>query len=36
MIRRFGKTAPSDIVILLGAAVNAAVITGLIIFYLLS
>jgi hypothetical protein len=36
MIRRFGKAAPADIVILLGAAVNLAVITGLVIFYLLS
>lgn len=36
MIKRFGKAAPADKLILLGAAVNLAVITGLIILYLLS
>ncbi len=36
MIKRFGKAAPADKLILVGAAVNAAVITGLVVFYLLS
>lgn len=36
MIKRFGKAAPADKLIMLGAAVNLAVITGLVAFYLLS
>lgn len=36
MIKRFEKAAPADKLILLGAAVNLAVITGLIAFYMLS
>ncbi len=36
MLKRTGKAAPADFVILLGAAVNLAVIAGLIILYLLS
>lgn len=36
MIRQFKKAAPADVVILLGAATNLAVIAGLIIFFLFS
>jgi len=36
MFRRLSRTSPADVVILLGAAVNVAVITALALVYLLS
>jgi hypothetical protein len=36
MLKRSGKPAAADILIFIGAAVNLAVIAGMILFYLLS
>ena len=36
MLKKFGKPAAADILIFLGAAVNLAVIAGMVLLYLLS
>jgi len=36
MLKRKGKPAAADIVILIGAAVNAAVIAGMVLVYIFS
>lgn len=36
MEKKFKEASPADLVILLGAAINLAVIAGLVFFYLFS
>lgn len=36
MIKKLAKASPADMIILLGAAVNLAVIAALVVFYLVS